>query len=231
MSTSAPKRLPTWRALIFTAVAFGLGVGLWRSGLGPRDLLVALEALRELGPVPFAGGVMLWALLCLPASVQMGAAGFLYGPVLGAFVGWVLSVGAASLAFILGRTLLRSAVAARALQSPRWRALDAEIGRRGTYVVGLLRMSPLFPFNIISYALGATPVSFREYVIGTALGMIPVCIFNATIGAGVHSLTQLLDGAPPPRGIVIAGAVLTLVATVLVTRVAGRALTLPTAEA
>lgn len=220
------KPLPIRRALLFAILASGLGVALYRSGLGARDLLGVLEVLERAGPVPFAAGVIAWALLMMPASVQMGASGFLYGAALGAVVGWVLSVAAASLAFLLGRTLLRDAVASRAVKYPRWRALDAEIGRRGVYVVALLRMSPLFPYNVISYGLGASPVTFREYVLGTAIGVIPVVIFNATIGAGVASLTQLLEGAPPPQGIVIAGGVLTLVATVAVTRVASRALVL-----
>ncbi|TNE84249.1 MAG: TVP38/TMEM64 family protein [Deltaproteobacteria bacterium] len=224
--TSSPN-LPIRRALLFAAVLGGLVLGIWWSDLGVRDLLGWLERLEQAGPVPFAFGVLAWALLMLPASVQMGSAGFLYGPVVGAVVGWALSVTAAAIAFLLGRTLLRDAVVARAMHSPRWRALESEVGRRGVYVVALTRMSPLFPYNIISYALGASPVSFREYVLGTAIGVIPVVVFNAIIGAGVASLTQLLDGAPPPGGVMIGGAVLTLVATVAVTRVASRALVLP----
>jgi uncharacterized membrane protein YdjX (TVP38/TMEM64 family) len=230
MKTPPPVVTRSIRILLGAGMVCGLGGLLWWSELGVRDLLVWLERLEAVGPGPFALGVIAWALLMLPASVQMGAAGFLYGPVAGAFVGWALSVTASCVAFALGRTLVREPVLRRVRTSARWRALEAEIGARGTYVVMLARMSPLFPYNIISYALGVAPLSFRDFALGTSIGVIPVAILNAVMGAGVASLAQLLDGGPPPRGVVLVGAGLTVLATGLATRLASRALALPPAE-
>ena len=87
------------------------------------------------------------------------------------------------------------------------------------------RISPVMPFNVVSYALGVTRVRFRDYLLGTTLGAILPMALYTTIGASVGDLAALLAGEGVGFGWVqVAGVALTVVATVLVTRVARSAL-------
>jgi uncharacterized membrane protein YdjX (TVP38/TMEM64 family) len=78
----------------------------------------------------------------VPASRFCAAAGALFGPYLGAAASWAgLSVGQGA-AFALGRTLLRSRVAAwLAAAPPRWSTIDTALAKGGWRLVVLLRWS------------------------------------------------------------------------------------------
>lgn len=47
------------------------------------------------------------------------------------------------------------------------------VAQQGLRIVFLLRLSPLFPFNILNYALGLTSIGFWSYVFASWLGMLP----------------------------------------------------------
>ena len=76
-------------------------------------------------------------------------------------------------AFLLGRTLARSWIEQRAARNAKFRALDEAIKQEGFKIVLLLRLSPLFPFNLLNYTLGLTNVSLRDYVLASWIGMLP----------------------------------------------------------
>ena len=100
---------------------------------------------------------------------------------------------------------------------------------QGARLVLLLRLSPLFPFNILNYALGLTGISFWEYVGASWAGMLPgtfAYVFlggagraaaDAAVsgGAGVQPAQLLLYGI---------GAVATLAVTKLAADAASKAL-------
>ena len=67
--------------------------------------------------------------------------------------------------------------------SPRFAAIDEAIGRNGWKIVGLLRLSPLIPFNLSNYFYGITSVRFGAYVLVSAVGMIPGTLLYAYLGA------------------------------------------------
>ena len=46
----------------------------------------------------------------------------------------------------------------------------------------MLRLSPLFPFGILSYTLGCTTVALGEYTIGTTIGLLPSVALECYIG-------------------------------------------------
>ena len=210
-----------WTALGLAAVTISVAV-VMLGGVslpGPAELLARLE--RAQGPEFLAVGLV-WMVLALPASIPMAAAGFVFGPVLGALVGWLISVVGSALGFAISRTALRGPVRVRVARSQRFAAIEREVERRGTPVVALLRLSPVFPFNLISYGLGVTAVRSRSFVLGTAMGVAPVCVLNAVIGAGVHSLARIAEGAPPPPTAAIVAGLLTVLATVGITRQATR---------
>ena len=70
-------------------------------------------------------------------------------------------------------------------------AVDQAIGREGLKIVTLLRLSPVFPFYLLNYALGLTKVRLRDYVIacGAMLPGSPVYVYSGKLAGEVAAVT------------------------------------------
>lgn len=215
--------LVTFAGCAALAVAF-LPLGDWA--------LFIVEWVRGAGLV----GVLVFALcyvaaaaLLLPASVLTLGAGFVYGPVVGVLVVSPVSILAASVAFLLARTIARAWVSRRVERDERFAAIDAAVAESGFKIVALLRLSPVLPFNVLNYALGLTRVRLRDYVLGSALGMLPGTVLYVYLGSLLTSATQLASGGRPDAGplgraLYWGGLGATLLVTFILTRSARRAL-------
>ncbi|MEZ0227519.1 MAG: TVP38/TMEM64 family protein, partial [Planctomycetota bacterium] len=95
-------------------------------------------------------------------------------------------------------------------------------------VVLLLRLSPVFPFTVLNYALSVTKVSFRQFLLATWLGTLPGTVMYVYLGTALRSLAESVSGdrttTPAERVFFVAGLIATVVATVVITRIARRAL-------
>jgi len=225
----APSAASAWvRRVAVGALVLGLlGVATRQLDLPARTLALVSWA-REAGlagVLVYAAAYVASTVLVLPASVLTLGAGFAWGPLVGVAIVSPVSVLAATAAFVLGRTLLRSRVERRILGDPRFAAIDRAIGDQGLKLVLLLRLSPIVPFNFLNYALALTRVRLRDYLLGSALGMFPATVLYVYLGSLVTSGTQLLSGQRPASG--AAGAALywggllaTVLAVVYATRLA-----------
>lgn len=196
-----------------------------------QDAVGGLEQLVQqagiLGPLVFVGAYILATVVLVPASLLTLAAGFLFGPVLGTAVVSVASTGGAAAAFLVGRYLARPAVEKRIEGNARFAAVDAAIGREGAKIVLLLRLSPLFPFTLLNYALSLTKIEFAPYVLSSWLGMLPGTVAYVAIGgAGKAAAETAAGGGAGPLQLVLyaVGAGATLWATALISKAASKAL-------
>lgn len=189
----------------------------WIDGLGAGGAL-AFIALYTLATVLFLPG----SVLTLGAGVVFGVLqGFLY-----VFIG--ASLGATA-AFLVSRYLARDWVARKLATTPKFKAIDAAIGREGFKIVLLTRLSPVFPFNVLNYALGITGVTLKNYLLGF-IGMIPGTLLYVYLGSLAGSLALLGSATQPTNPTVqwavrILGFVATVAVTIYVTRIAQKALT------
>jgi pyruvate/2-oxoglutarate dehydrogenase complex dihydrolipoamide dehydrogenase (E3) component/uncharacterized membrane protein YdjX (TVP38/TMEM64 family) len=201
-------------------------------------LLGFVTWIRDAGPTGMAVYVLAYVVACvlfLPGLILTLGGGFAYGVAVGVPLVWVAANLGAAVAFLLGRTLLREQIAARVAGNARFAAIDRAVGREGFKVVLLTRLSPAFPFNLLNYAYGLTTVSFRDYVLGSMLGMIPGTAMFVYLGSLLTSVTQIAAGAPAggaaKQALTWLGAAATVAVTVVVTRLARRALDEVTAPA
>ncbi len=137
-----------------------------------------------LGPVAPAGFFLLYAgltVLPVPRNVLSVAAGLLFGLVPGVLLAVPGAVLGAVAGFGLGRLLGREAV--ERLGGPRVARVDALLTRRGVAAVVVARLLPVVPFTGVNYAAGLTAVRFRDFVIGTAVGVVPGTVAYAAVGA------------------------------------------------
>ena len=187
-----------------------------------------VDGLGALGPVVFVAGYVLATVAFVPGSLLTLAGGAIFGVVQG--TAWVFlgaSLGAVA-AFLVARYVARGAVERRIARYPRFAALDRAIARQGGRIVFLLRLSPVFPFVFLNYALGLTRVRLGDYALA-CLGMLPGTLLYVYYGKVAGDAAALAAGAAPERGtahyVVLAlGLVATIAVTTIVTRIASRAL-------
>ena len=150
-----------------------------------RDWAEALrDWLRERG----AWGVVLFALIYIagvvalvPGAILSITAGLAYG-LWGIPLVIVAATIGASLAFLVARHLGHGAVAAFVRRRRKARAVQEAVNEEGWKVVGLLRLSPLVPFNLQNYYFGITDIAFAHYVAATFVGIIPGAIVEVYLG-------------------------------------------------
>lgn len=137
------------------------------------------------GPALF---VLLYAVLTValvPGSVGSTAAGVLFGAAAGTALTVVGATVGATIAFVVGRALGRDTVSA--LVGGGLDRLDRYVGDRPFRSVVGIRLIPVLPFNLVNYAAGFTRLPVRDYVAGTALGIVPGSLLFVALGASLDS--------------------------------------------
>ncbi len=183
-------------ARILTRVLLG---GLLLAGIAwaatHRDLLAEqairqqLEALGSWAPLAFVGAYALASTLFLPGSALTAAGGALFGPVAGTAWSLLGATLGATLSFLIARYIAGDAVRRRA--GTRLDALLQGVEEDGWRFVALVRLVPLFPFNLSNYALGLTRIGLVPYVLASAVFMLPGAAAFSFVG---HSGRGALAG-------------------------------------
>jgi uncharacterized membrane protein YdjX (TVP38/TMEM64 family) len=194
-------------------------------------LATFLEWVRSLGLLGavLVGGLYLPAcLLFLPGSPISLAAGFLFGVAIGSVTVSIGSTLGATAAFLAGRTLARDFVARRLAGHRRFSALDQAVAEQGFKIVLLMRLSPLFPFNLLNYAFGLTRVTLPQYVLASWIGMLPGTVAYVYLGSAARSLSEIIagrvQGGTAQKILFFAGLIATFLAAWLVARLARQAI-------
>jgi len=180
-----------------------------------------VRGLGAFGYVVYAIVYALCVVFFIPGSILTLGAGLIFGLARGTIVVVIGATTGAALAFLLARTVLRHRVESMTANNAKFRALDRAIAAEGTKIVLLVRLALVFPFTYVNYAFGLTGVRFAPYVLATLIGIIPGTFAFVYIGA----LANEAATANRARLIVyITGAVLAVVVSVLVGRIATKAI-------
>ena len=173
----ARRRLVVLVVLLASLVAAAVSIGVPDAGALRRDV----AALGPLAPVVF---VLLYAgatLLPLPKNVITAVAGLVFGLVDGVLLVLPGAMLGALAAFGLGRWLGREAV--ERFTGTRVARVDALLARRGLVAILVSRLVPVLPFTGINYAAGLTAIRLRDFVLGTAIGIVPGTVAYVALGA------------------------------------------------
>lgn len=187
-----------------------------------------VDSLGVWGPIVFVAGYALAVVAFVPGSVLTLAAGAIFGLVEGVIYVIVAATIGACAAFLVSRYVARSAIEQRMADNARFTAIDRAVGQEGRKIVFLLRLSPVFPFNLLNYGLGLTKVGFADYAVA-CLGMLPGTVLYVYYGKLAGDVAALAGGAAPEKdgayyAVLVVGLVATILVTTLVTRTAKRAL-------
>jgi uncharacterized membrane protein YdjX (TVP38/TMEM64 family) len=150
-------------------------------GVPPLDQIRSwIDTAGWAAPLLYAALYAALTLTPAPATVLSVGAGLLFGIATGLAVVMGAALTGATVAFALARWLGRDAVAR--IDNARLHRLDGLLRRRGLLAVIGIRLVPL-PFGTVNYASGLTAVRARDYVLGTAIGILPGATALVTIGA------------------------------------------------
>ena len=134
------------------------------------DRVRSLRERRYVAPL-FVGLYALATAIALPGSILTIAGGAIFGFTLGSLLNWAGASLGAMLAYLLARNLGFDAV--RRLLGKRADRVTELAGAHGFTTVLRLRLVPVVPFNVLNFAAGFAGVRFRDYMLGTLLGLIP----------------------------------------------------------
>jgi uncharacterized membrane protein YdjX (TVP38/TMEM64 family) len=193
-----------------------------------QNALQWINSLGAIGGIVFIGIYIIATLAFLPAALLTLGAGVIFGVIWGSIYVFIGATLGAIAAFLGGRYLAQGWVKEKISSYKKFAIIDKAVSKEGLKIVLLVRLSPLFPFNLLNYAFGITSVSFQDYLIGS-VGMIPGTIMYVYFGSLVGDIA-LIGSKNQPGNIIlhwviqIMGLIATIAVTVYVTKIAKKAL-------
>jgi phosphatidylserine/phosphatidylglycerophosphate/cardiolipin synthase-like enzyme/uncharacterized membrane protein YdjX (TVP38/TMEM64 family) len=136
-------------------------------------------------PIAVVGGYVAAGLAMVPVMLLIAVTGIVFGPVFGALYAIGGTLLSASVAYGIGHWLGRETV--QKLVGTRINKLSKRIARRGILAMVIIRMLPIAPFTMVNMVAGASHIRFRDYLIGTFIGMLPGIVMTVTF---VHHLAE-----------------------------------------
>ncbi len=169
------------RISIFILLAAGIAVAvIYRDQFDAAALESWVKNAGSAGPIVFMLIYTVGTVFFLPGAVLTLAGGALFGPFWGTFYNLTAATIGAMISFITARYLAHDWVEKKT--GGRVKALKQGVEGEGWKFVAFVRLVPLFPFNVLNYALGLTKIKFSHYSIATYIFMLPGAVAYTYLG-------------------------------------------------
>jgi phospholipase D1/2 len=191
-----------WRALLGLAVAIAM-VLVWRftplSEIArPQTLVDHIEAIsrHRWAPFIFIAAYLIGGFVLFPVTVLGGAVAIIFPPLKAVAISFTGIMLSASLHHWIGSHFLRKRT--NALLGRIRKKIDEALTDQSIVTIAALRMLPIAPFALVNVVAGAMGVRYRDFILGTALGLAPsitvICLFGRQVRAFWHhpSVTGVL---------------------------------------
>jgi uncharacterized membrane protein YdjX (TVP38/TMEM64 family) len=165
-------------ALVLAAAAVWLLTH--RHLIGLATIEPALRALGFWAPLGFVVIYAAGTVLFVSGALLSLAGGALFGPVWGTIWNLLGATLGATIAFLLARGIAGTWVTRRL--GGRLKRLVDGVSAEGWRFVALMRLVPLFPFNLLNYALGLSGISLPAYVLTSFVCMLPGAVAYTWLG-------------------------------------------------
>jgi phospholipase D1/2 len=176
-----------------------------------RDTLVAgARYLQQAPATPLwvLGAYLAASLTATPITLMILVTGLVFGPVQGFCYALAGALLGAAASFGLGHSLGRDLV--RRVAGERLNALSRWLRHRGLLAIIAVRLVPVAPFTVVNLVAGASHIRFRDFLLGTLIGMLPgttaITLFSDRLTAALAH--------PDPLNIILLLAALALIAAV-----------------
>jgi len=176
LSEKIKKHHEVWKIdllIIFVFIAIVVIFSLWAPKLSSREVLDQLILkYGAVGPLVIIVLVILEVVIApAPGNIIPFIAGAIYGIFLGALYTWIGNVIGSSLAFWIARKLGRPIVR-KIISEQRIRHFDNFL-HRNKFLVWIVYILPVFPVDLISYAVGFSTMKFRRFLLIITICFIP----------------------------------------------------------
>jgi phospholipase D1/2 len=164
----------------------------------PLSQWVRLESLADLAanlkdnsllPLGVLAAFVAGGLMMIPITVMIGATGIIFPPHLGVVYALAGSLLSSLTTYFIGAGFGRQIV--RRLAGSRLNRLSKRLARQGILTVMVVRNLPLAPFTIVNMVAGASHIKLKDFLLGTALGMLPgivaITVFADRVAAAVKN--------------------------------------------
>jgi uncharacterized membrane protein YdjX (TVP38/TMEM64 family) len=196
------RRLLPRLALALPVAAAAVVAALNRERIDPAVLDAWIGGLGAWAPIGYVAVYAMATIAFVPGTIFGLAGGALFGPVWGTVFNLLGATFGATLAFLVARYLAADWIARKA--GGRLARLIAGAEAEGWRFVALVRLVPLFPFNLLNYALGLTRIPLGHYVLASLLCMAPGTLAYTWLGyAGREALAG--NGAAVRYGLLALG--------------------------
>jgi uncharacterized membrane protein YdjX (TVP38/TMEM64 family) len=171
------RKLATWLKLALLVTFLAAAVYYFRFTERGREVTpeFVLGSIESHGPVAarsiYVAVYVVGTVALLPGTVLSFAGAVLFGPYEGTLYTWAGATVGATLAYWMARVLGRDFV--ERLFGGRFAAFDRRIREHGFAGLLLIRLLPLFPFNAVNFGCGLAGIRLRDYVLATAIGIVP----------------------------------------------------------
>lgn len=118
----------------------------------------------------------------VPFVVAAGANVIILGFCKGFLVNYGMSLAGAVIAFFFSRYISRQWVARRLEKYPLITFFNEQLDRRGILYILAARLIPILPSSAVNMGAGISGIRFRQFLIGTCLGKLPMVFFESLIG-------------------------------------------------
>ncbi len=146
-----------------------------------------VKSYKYLSPIIYILIYSIGPSIFFPSLILTLIAGMIWGP----FWGVIFAISGAtigcSVPFFLSRYLFYNLVK-RTFGVKRWEKLSNLVKDRGWKIVAFTRIVPLFPFPVLNYLYGITPIPFLHYVVASFVFMLPACIAYVYLGSSLFDL-------------------------------------------
>lgn len=178
------------RLVLGVAIA---GLAIWlalnRDSLDPALIESSIRDLGLWAPLAHAGLFAAATVFFVPGVIFGLAGGALFGPLWGTVLNLSGATLGASASFLIARYLAADWVRRKA--GGRLERLIAGVEAEGWRFVGFTRLVPLFPFNLLNYALGLTRIPLTHYFLASLVCMAPGTLAYTCLG---HAGREALAG-------------------------------------
>jgi phospholipase D1/2 len=133
------------------------------------------------------GAYIVGSILLVPITVMILVTSVIFGPVGGSVYSLIGSLAGAAVNYAIGAMLGRDFV--RKIAGRKWQRLEKKVAETGIIAVTALRLLPIAPFTVVNVVCGAFKVSWRDYLLGSILGLTPGILITALFA---HQLASAL---------------------------------------
>lgn len=124
-----------------------------------------------IAPLAVLAAYVVAGLLVIPVTALIIATGIVFGPLLGGVYALSGALLSAAVTYWIGRRLGRHAV--RRLAGKRLNRITRRLAKKGTMAIAVVRLLPIAPFSVVNAVAGASRIGWREFMLGTLIGMAP----------------------------------------------------------